>query len=199
MMIRNSVSGLQTKGKEYGEDLGKVCLLLASLQELYMEEVSSSTLKLLPCLCSLNAHYYIMEVLLEYVVRFASHVGENLIVLHDKRQISHCSTCVSSQRRRTEIITSDSPTQCPGRNPIQQVWNMFGHEFTDEFFTPCPRFGQLFMMRLWDAVLQNDIRTLIARMLNRLPAVVDSIMAVIQVLSVHSYVNMLLCLFSCKG
>jgi len=86
---------------------------------------------------ALNAGGYIRDVLQEHVEPFATHIGENFLLMHDSAR-PHKARCVSDFLNAVGIRTMAWPACSPDINPIEHVWDMLSRRLRS--ITPAAQF-----------------------------------------------------------
>jgi hypothetical protein len=105
----------------------------------------------------MNSTVYVTAILEQYVVPFASFIGDNFIFQHDNAR-PHSARIVSEYLDEVGIASMQWSARSPDLNPIENVWDMMGRRV--RAFQPPPatlvEFGEQ-IIAIWDNLNQADV------------------------------------------
>jgi transposase len=113
---------------------------------------------------TLNADRCITNILQDYVVSFAPHFGDHLILMQDNA-CPHISRCVTNFLTETGITKMDWPAKSPDMNTIEHVWDMLDKRVKARIPPPqTTQALQTMLLEEWDNLPQelivNNIRSM---------------------------------------
>lgn len=121
---------------------------------------------------TLNAHRYIMEVLIPYAQPTLTALGEDSIFMDDNAR-PHRSGDVEAYMQEVGIRRLDWPARSPDLNPIEHVWDVLKRRVRS--VQPAPqniRELKRVIAEEWERIPQNVIKNIVESMPRRIQAVI---------------------------
>lgn len=123
---------------------------------------------------SMNADYYLENIVVEHVMPFMSFVGPNFLFMQDNAR-PHIARQVIDYINAVDIPLMEWPPYSPDLNPIEHVWDALKRKI--RCHTPVPaNHNQLVEAVIveWESIPQDIIKNLISSMPRRIHAVIRS-------------------------
>lgn len=118
---------------------------------------------------SMNAHFYVKNIVEEHVMPFAPFAGDNSIFIqHNARP--HVAKEVLEYFRFANILTMDWPARSPDMNFIEHLWDTLKRSVR-RHITAAMNLEEVVLVE-WENIPQETIQNLINSMSRRMKAVI---------------------------